>query len=66
MSIAFLPDKKEDAVRFFLQNMKYTIMSFQELKSITRLFCVDLASGEKRKILRKPKQVDESTIQTDT
>ncbi len=65
MSIAFLPDKREEAVRYFLQNMKYNVMSFQELKSITRLFGVNLDSGEKRKILGKPKQIDVSTTQTD-
>ena len=52
-SIAFMPDKKEEALRFFLQNMRYRVMSYHELKPITRLFGVELSSGEKQKFLNR-------------
>lgn len=64
-SIAFLPNKKEEAARYFLQNMRHKVISYHELKGITRLFGINLDSGEKRRILGKPKQIDVSTIQTD-
>lgn len=55
-SIAFLHDKKEEALRFFLQNMRYRVMSYHELKPITRLFGVNLSTGEKQKFLGRSEQ----------
>ncbi len=62
-SIAFLPDKKEEAVRFFLQNMRYRVMSYQKLKLITKLFGVNLSTGEKRKYLGRAEQPKTPNIQ---
>ncbi len=55
-SIAFLPDKKEEALRFFLQNMRYRVTSYHKLKLITRLFGVNLSTGEKQKLLSRAQQ----------
>jgi len=52
-TIAFLPDKKEEAVKVLLQNMRYRVMSYQELKGITKLFGVELSYNEKQKFLGK-------------
>jgi hypothetical protein len=35
-TIAYLPSRKEEAVQFFLQNLRYMVMSYHELKPITR------------------------------
>jgi len=64
-SIAFLPDKKEEAVRAFLENMHWKIIGYHELRRLTRLFGVNLDGGEKRRIIGKPKKIDMSTTQTD-
>jgi len=46
--IAFLPDKKEEAMRAMLQKFDKKVWSYQELKSVTRLFDSDLDREEKR------------------
>ena len=47
-SIAFLLYKKEDATRAFLQSINKKVMSYQELRSITKLFDVKLPRDEKK------------------
>lgn len=49
--IAFLPYKKEDATRAFLQSIDKKVMSYQELKSITKLFDVELPRDEKKRFV---------------
>ena len=46
--VAFLPYKKEDATRAFLQSIDKKVMSYHELKSITKLFDVELPRDEKK------------------
>ena len=47
-SITFLPYKKEDATKAFLQSINKKVISYHELKSITKLFDVELSRDEKK------------------
>ena len=51
--IAFLPYKKEDATRALLQSIDKKVMSYQELRSITKLFDVELPRDEKKGFIGK-------------
>jgi len=64
-SIAFLPDKKEEAVKAFLENMHWKVIGYHELRRLTRLFGVNLDSSEKHRVLGKPKKIVRSITQTD-
>ncbi len=52
-SIAFLPDRKEEAMRAMLQKFDKKVWSYQELKSVTKLFDSDLNRKEKKKFIEK-------------
>ena len=54
-SIAFLPDKKEEAVKAFLENMHWKVIGYHELRRLTRLFDVNLDSSVKQKVIGKKK-----------
>ena len=54
-TIMYLEDKSDVAARAFLSNMDKKIMSFQELKQITKTFGIELSSEEKYKIIGKQK-----------
>lgn len=49
--IAFLPEKKEEAVRAFIQRLGKKVWSYQKLKRITKLFDADLTKEEKLKLM---------------
>jgi len=53
-TILFLEDKAPVAARAFLEGMNRKIMSFQELKQVTRVFGIELSSEEKHRIIGKP------------
>jgi hypothetical protein len=53
-TILFLEDKAPVAARAFLSDMNRKIMSFQELKQVTRVFGIELSSEEKHRIIGKP------------
>jgi hypothetical protein len=48
-TILFLEDKAPVAARAFLKDIDRKIMSFQELKQVTRVFGIELSSEEKHK-----------------
>jgi hypothetical protein len=52
-SILFLDDKAPIAARAFLSDMGKKIMSFQELKQITKVFGIELTGEEKHQIIGK-------------
>lgn len=52
-SILFFEDKADVAARAFLANMNKKIMSYQELKQVTKVFGVDLSIQEKNAFLGK-------------
>jgi hypothetical protein len=52
-TILFLDDKASVAARAFLSDMNRKIMSFQELKQVTKTFGIELCSEEKHKIIGK-------------
>lgn len=52
-TIIFLPYAKDKAVRAFLENMRWKVVSYHELKRLTRLFDAELEPSEKRKFLSK-------------
>jgi hypothetical protein len=53
-TILYLDDKASVAARAFLANLDRKIMSFQELKQVTRVFGIELSSEEKHRIIGKP------------
>ena len=53
-TILFLEDKAPVAARAFLEGMNRKIMSFQELKQVTKVFGINLSSEEKHRIIGKP------------
>jgi len=53
-TILYLEDKAPVAARAFLECMNKKIMSFQELKQVTRVFGIELSSEEKHRIIGKP------------
>ena len=55
-NIFFLEDKKNIAARFFLDNVKRRIISYHELKQITRVFDTNLSKSEKDAFLCKNKK----------
>ncbi len=55
-TILFLDDKAPVAARAFLSDMNKKIMSFQELKQVTRTFGIELSSKEKHKYVVKPRK----------
>ncbi len=46
-SICFLEDKKDEALNAFLKNKEIKIISYQELRAMTKLFDVDLDKDRK-------------------
>jgi len=52
-SIAFLPDKKEEAMRAMLKKFDKKVWSYQELRAVTKLFGSDLKREEKQKLVEK-------------
>jgi len=50
-SIAFLPDKKEEAMRAMLQKFDKKVWSYQELRAVTKLFDSDLKKEGKRRFV---------------
>lgn len=56
VGIAFLPEKKEEAVRAFIQRLGKKVWSYQKLRRITRLFDTDLSKEEKLELMgsRRP------------
>jgi hypothetical protein len=53
-TILYLDDKASIAARAFLSDMNRKIMSFQELKQVTKVFGIELSSEEKHRIIGKP------------
>jgi hypothetical protein len=51
--IFFLEDKKHIATRAFLENSQRKIMSYQELKQVTKIFDTNLSIKEKRSFIGK-------------
>ena len=51
--IFYLKDKKDAAARAFLENSQRKIISYQELKQVTRVFDANLSIKEKRSIIGK-------------
>ena len=54
-TILYLDDKASVAARAFLSNTNRKIMSFQELKQITKTFGIELSTDEKYKFTGKPR-----------
>ncbi len=54
-NIFFLEDKKDIAARFFLENVKRKVISYHELKQITKVFDTNLSKKEKDVFLGKNK-----------
>ena len=54
-TILFLEDKANDAVKAYLSQLPDKIMSYQELKQITKLFHTNLTKKEKKMFLGKNK-----------
>jgi len=54
-SIAFLPDKKEEAMRALLGRMNKKVWTYQELRRVTKLFNTDLGRDEKHRMVGKSK-----------
>jgi hypothetical protein len=52
-TILYLDDKAATAARAFLSDMNKKIMSFHELKQVTKTFGIELSSEEKHKIVGK-------------
>jgi hypothetical protein len=52
-SILFLDDKASIAAKAFISNIGKKIMSFQELKQITKVFGIELTGEEKHQIVGK-------------
>ena len=55
-TILYLDDKAPLAARAFLSDMNKKIMSFQELKQVTKTFGIELSSEEKHKIIGKSRK----------
>jgi hypothetical protein len=54
-NIFFIEDKKEIATRAFLENINKKIISYQELKQVTKVFDTNLSKKEKDMFLGKNK-----------
>ena len=52
-SIFFLKEKEDVAVRAYLEKINKKIISYQELKQVTKVFGVDLSKQEKEAFLLK-------------
>ena len=55
-TILYLDDKAPVAARAFLSDMNRKIMSFQELKQVTKVFGIELSSEEKHKFVGKSRK----------
>jgi hypothetical protein len=53
-SIYYLSDKNKNALQAIMIQKKSRILSYQELKSITKVFGVDLSADEKHNYVRVP------------
>jgi len=53
-SIYYLSDKNKNALQAMITQKKSRILSYQELKSITKVFGVDLSTNEKQQYVRVP------------
>jgi len=51
--IFYLKDKKDAAARAFIENTERKIISYQELKQVTRVFDANLNIKEKRSIISR-------------
>jgi len=51
-SIYYLSDKNKNALQAMITQKKSRILSYQELKSITKVFGVDLSNDEKQRYVR--------------
>lgn len=51
--IAFIPEKKEEAMRAMLQKFDKKVWSYQELRAVMRLFGAELKGEEKRKLANR-------------
>ena len=52
-SIIFLDDKSHLAVQAFLRKIRKNIISYQELKNITKIFNIELNKNEKKEFIGK-------------
>ena len=55
-TVLYLDDKAPVAARAFLSDMTKKIISFQELKQVTKTFGIELSSEEKHRIIGKPRK----------
>ena len=55
-TVLYLDDKAPVAARAFLSNMNKKIISFQELKQVTKTFGIELSSEEKHKFVGKSRR----------
>ena len=55
-TVLYLDDKASVAARAFLSDMNKKIISFQELKQVTKTFGIELSSEEKHRIIGKPRK----------
>ena len=55
-SIYYLSDKNKNALQAMMTQKKSKIISYQELKSITKVFGVDLSTDEKHSYIRMPER----------
>ena len=54
-TVLYLDDKASVAAKAFLSNMNSKIMSFQELKQVTKTFGIELSSEEKHRFIGRSK-----------
>jgi hypothetical protein len=55
-TVLYLNDKAPAAARAFLSDMNRKIMSFQELKQVTKTFGIELSSEERHKFVGKSRK----------
>lgn len=52
-AIAFLPERKEEAMRALLERFNKKVWTYQELRRVTKLFDSDLRREEKHKLVKE-------------
>jgi hypothetical protein len=62
-NIFFIEDKKDVAARAFLENINKKIISYQELKQVTKVFNTNLSKTEKQTFLGRFKSKKSSKMQ---
>ena len=60
--VAFLPEKKEEAMRALLEKMGRRVWSYQKLRRITRLFDADLNKEEKLELVGRRRPMRKSDL----